>query len=138
MRHRAWALLLLIPAALLALDVWASPFLGFHSHLVVDGTPKRFVATIVRAGRADARGSIWLDNVYLVSWLLVVPRTLRMGLDRWCPDRRRRFGWWSATPRLALLGGVLGLATNAVALSLAGRESPPTLDPETALLLHLT
>lgn len=127
MRHRGWGLLLLLPAALFAAMLWRTPFSTFHSHLVFAGTPKRFAATIVRAGRADARGAIWLDNVFVLSWLLVVPRLMRAGLERWCPERRRRFGFWYLSPRFALIAAALAVVENVTALALVGKHTPPTL-----------
>lgn len=126
MRHRAWALLLLVPTAVLVVAVLRAPFPTFHQHLSLAGTPDRFAATVVRAGRADARGALWLDNLLVVTFLAVVPRLLRIGLARWAPERRHQFGWWYLAPRCAVAAGVLDLVENGVALSLVGRQRPST------------
>lgn len=126
MRQRAWALLLLVPAAVFAVVVFTAPFPAFHQHLYLSGTPGRFAGTVVRAGRADARAALWLDNVFVVSWVAVAPRLLRAGLERWAPERRRSHGVWRAAPTVAVLAGVFDLAENGLALALAGKLRPAT------------
>jgi hypothetical protein len=123
-RQRAWGLLVLVPAAVFALVVINAPFSSFHLDLYVAGTPARFAATVVRAGRSDARAALWLDNVFVVSWLVTAPRLLRAGLVRWAPERRRSFGVWRATPMLAMAAGVLDLIENALSLALVGKLRP--------------
>src|SRR5687768_13544173 len=98
MRHRAWALLLVVPAAVFVVVVLTAPFPNFHQRLVTSGSRERFVAAVVRAGRADARGALWLDNVFVIAWLAVVPRLLRIGLVRWAPGPRHRLGPWRHAP----------------------------------------
>jgi hypothetical protein len=117
-------LLLLVPATIFAVLVLRSPFGGFHHHLVLAGTPRRFVTTVVRAGRADARGAIWLDNVFVLSWALVVPRLLRAGLSRWAPERRHLFGLWGHAPRIALYAAATDVAENVLSLAIVGKPVP--------------
>jgi hypothetical protein len=125
-RRRAWAWLLVVPAAMFVLVAATAPFSTFHHHLYLSGTPQRFAATVVRAGRSDARAALWLGNVFALSWLLVVPRCLRAGLDRWAPERRRLVPLWRAAPTVALLAGCVALLGNALALSQVGKRRPPT------------
>ena len=77
MRRRMWGWLLLVPAALFLAEIVTAPFSGFHQHLSFAGTPGRFAGTVVRAGRSNARAALWFDNVFVVSWLLVVPQLLQ-------------------------------------------------------------
>lgn len=128
MRHRAWGLLLLVPAVTIVMAIVTAPFPAFHQHLFVAGTPDRFAATVVRAGRADARGALWVDNLVVVIWMLIVPRLLRAGVERWAPERRRRFGFWRLTPACALAGGALGLIENMIALTMIGKVAPATAE----------
>jgi len=125
-RNRSWAFLLLVPAAIFAVLILRSPFGGFHHHLVLAGTPRRFVATVVRAGRADARGAIWLDNVFVLGWVLVVPRLLRAGLGRWAPERRHLYGLWCHAPRIALYAAAADVIENVLSLAIIGKPLPPT------------
>ena len=125
MRHRAWGLLVLVPAALFAMVVVTAPFELFHFDLSTAGSPGRFAAVVVRAGRSDARGSLWIDNVFVLSWLLIVPALLRAGVRRWAPERRREFGIWVHMPLVALAAGEADIAENVLSLFLAGKTSPP-------------
>lgn len=127
MRHRAWVWLLVVPVAVFSAVVVTSPFVAFHPQLTFAGRPDRFVETVVRAGRSDARAALWLDNLFWVSWLLTVPRLLRVGLERWAPEGRRMVAVWMASPRLAVAAGAWGLAGNALALFAAGKSQPPAL-----------
>ena len=126
MRRRAWAWLLVVPAALFVLVSVSAPFATFHQHLYLSGTPQRFAATVVRAGRSNARAALWLDNVFALSWVLIVPRCLTAGLERWAPERRGLVPLWRAAPRVALLAGCVDLLENALALSQVGKTRPPT------------
>jgi hypothetical protein len=126
-------MLLVLPAAMFVVVATTAPFAAFHQQLTLAGTPGRFAATVVRAGRSDARAALWLDNVFVASWLLVVPRLTRIGLERWAPERRRMVRWWRAGPRFALFAGVADLAENALSLALVGKRRPPT-----GLVLALT
>lgn len=125
MRHRAWGLLVLVPAALFAIVVVTAPFESFHFNLSTAGSPGRFSAVVVHAGRSNARGSLWIDNVFVVSWLLIVPALLRAGVRRWAPERRREFGIWVHMPLVALAAGEADIAENVLSLFLAGKTSPP-------------
>ncbi|MCU1361012.1 MAG: hypothetical protein JWN99_2301 [Ilumatobacteraceae bacterium] len=124
MRQRAWGLLVLVPASVFAVVLLSAPFTAFHVDLYLAGTPGRFAATVVRAGRSDARAALWLDNVFVATWLLTAPRLLRAGLMRWAPERRRSFGVWRATPVLATAAGVLDLIENVLSLALVGKNRP--------------
>ncbi len=124
MRRRAWAWLLLVPACALVAVVVFSPFVLFHPQLSFAGSPDRFVDTVVRAGRSDARAALWLDNLFLVSWLVTVPRLLRVGLDRWAPESRRTVGLWMASPRLSVAAAVGALVGNALVLFASGKSQP--------------
>lgn len=126
MRHRAWGWLLLIPGIMAVLVVVLAPFHSFHQHLDLAGTPDRFAATVVRAGRADARAARWLDNLFVLSWVLVVPRLLRAGCDRWAPERRRLVPRWRVAPKVALFAGAADLVQNVLALSMVGKRQPAT------------
>lgn len=126
MRQRGWGWLLLVPAAMAVVVSLRSPFGSFHQHLALAGTPDRFAATVVRAGRSDARGSLWLDNLFVLSWVATVPRLLRAGLDRWAPERRRMVARWRHAPRVALFAAAADLVQNALALALVGKRQPPT------------
>lgn len=127
-RQRAWGLLVLVPALLFVVVVFAAPYNAFHIDLYLSGTPDRFAATVVRAGRSDARASLWLDNVFVLSWWLIVPRLLRAGLMRWAPERRRSFGVWRATPMLAIAAAMLDFVENALSLASVGKLRPsPTM-----------
>ena len=117
---------MLVPAAVFALVMVTAPFTAFHVDLYLAGTPGRFAATVVRAGRSDARASLWLDNVFVLTWLLTVPRLLRAGLTRWAPERRRSFGVWRATPALAGIAGLLDLIENGLSLTMVGYPRPAT------------
>ena len=119
-------MLLALPAAMFVVVATTAPFTAFHQHLTLAGTPGRFAATVVRAGRSDARAALWLDNVFVASWLLVAPRLARLGLERWAPERRRMVRWFRDGPRLAVLAGVADLAENALSLALVGKRRPPT------------
>jgi hypothetical protein len=123
-KHRGWGLLLVIPAALWFAGVMTLPFESFHQQLVLSGTPGRFADTVVTAGRADTRAALWLDNLFVVSWLVVVPRLLREGLGRWGHERWRISGWWIAAPQVAFAAGALDLVGNGVSLYLAGKTDP--------------
>jgi hypothetical protein len=125
-RRRAWAWLLVVPAVMFVLVAATAPFPAFHQHLYLSGTPQRFAATVVRAGRSNARAALWLDNVFALSWLLVAPGCLRAGLDRWAPERRRLVPLWRAAPMVALMAGCVDLLENALALSQVGKSRPPT------------
>ena len=127
MRHRAWSLLLIVPAALLVITQLRAPFPAFHQHLTLAGTPERFAATVVRAGRSNARGALWIDNAFATSWLVVVPRLLRAGLERWAPERRRLGRLWLVSPVVAVAAGVADLVENAMSLFLVGKERPSTV-----------
>jgi hypothetical protein len=120
-----WGWLLLVPAVLFLAEVVTAPFSGFHQHLSFAGTPGRFAGTVVRAGRSNARAALWFDNVFVVSWLLIVPRLLQAGRDRWAPERRTMFGPWPVMPSVAVAAGVADLFENALALSIVGKSSPP-------------
>jgi hypothetical protein len=120
-----WGWLLLVPAALFLAELATAPFSGFHQHLSFAGTPGRFAGTVVRAGRSNARAALWFDNVFVVSWLLVVPRLLQAGRDRWAPERRTMFGPWPVMPSVAVAAGLADLFENALALSIVGKSSPP-------------
>ncbi len=133
MRHRRAAWLLVVPAGLLALVALTSPYPFFHQHLNLAGSPGRFAATVVRAGRADARAALWLDNVFAASWLLIVPAALRSGLRRWAPERRRLVPLWRAAPGVAAAAGVADLIGNGLGLYAVGLADPPT-----GVLLALT
>lgn len=124
MRRRAWGWLLAVPVLMLGLVLVRSPFPSFHQHLMLAGTPDRFAATVVRAGRADARAALWLDNLFVLSWVSVVPRLLRAGLERWAPERRRLVAAWRVAPRLALFVGFGDLVQNVLALALVGKRQP--------------
>lgn len=126
MRQRAWGLLVLVPAAVFVVALIAGPYTAFHVDLSLAGTPDRFAATVVRAGRSDTRAALWLDNVFIVAWMLTVPRLLHAGLVRWAPERRRSFGVWRATPVMAALAGALDLAGNVLSLAMVGKLRPPT------------
>jgi hypothetical protein len=132
-RQRAWGLLVLVPALVFAVVLVAAPFTAFHLDLYLAGTPARFAATVVRAGRSDARAALWLDNVFVLTWVLTAPRLLRAGLVRWAPERRRSFGVWRATPTLALVAALLDLVENAVSLALVGK-----LRPASAMILAVS
>jgi hypothetical protein len=125
-RHRAWAMLLVIPAAMFAVMRLTIPFSNFFQHLSLAGTPDRFAATVVRAGRSNARASLWIDNVFVLSWVLVIPRLLRIGSQRWAPERRRMHGRWRAAPRVALLAASVDLIENIFSLALVGKRQPST------------
>ncbi len=101
-----------------------APFDVFHLHLTLAGTSHRFYETVVRAGRADARGALWLANVFAISWTLVVPRLLRTGLERWAPERRQQVGWWRRAPRVAVAAGVFDLIRTVAALTIVGKQAP--------------
>lgn len=124
MRARPWAFLLAVPATVYVLLVLRSPFPGFHEHLVLAGSPQRFADTVVRAGRADARGALWFDNLFVLSWVLVVPRLLAAGLTRWAPERRQLFGFWRHAPRIALAAAAFDIAENLLALAIVGKRLP--------------
>jgi hypothetical protein len=126
-------MLLALPAVMFVVVATTAPFAAFHQQLTLSGTPSRFAATVVRAGRSDARAALWLDNVFVASWLFVAPRLARAGLERWAPERRRMVRWWRAGPRLALAAGLTDLAENALSLALVGKRRPPT-----GLVLALT
>ncbi|MCB1001899.1 MAG: hypothetical protein KDB40_21585 [Acidimicrobiales bacterium] len=126
MRRRGWGWLLAVPAVLAALVVTTAPFPSFHQHLALAGTPDRFAATVVRAGRADARAALWLDNLFVLAWVAVVPRLLRSGLERWAPERRRLVQAWRLAPRVALFAGAADSAQNVLALALVGKRQPET------------
>ncbi len=126
MRHRAWGWLLVVPATLSLLVVALAPFRSFHQHLSLAGTPDRFAATVVRAGRSDARAALWLDNVFVLSWVLIVPRLLRAGLQRWAPERRRMVTRWMVAPRIALFAAAGDLVQNVLALAMVGKRQPAT------------
>ena len=126
MRRRAWGWSLLIPATMAVLVAVLSPFPSFHQHLSLAGTPDRFAATVVRAGRSDARAALWLDNLFVLSWVLVVPRLLRAGRERWAPERRSMSTRWSVAPTVALAAGTADLVQNALSLALVGRRQPAT------------
>ncbi|MEX1106701.1 MAG: hypothetical protein WEB78_10915, partial [Ilumatobacteraceae bacterium] len=113
-------------AALFVLVAATAPFATFHQDLYLSGTPQRFAATVVRAGRSNARGALWLDNVFALSWLLIAPRCLRAGLERWAPERRCLVPIWRAAPTVALLAGCVDLLENVLALSQVGKRRPPT------------
>ena len=125
MRRRMWGWLLLVPAALFLAELATAPFPGFQQHLSFAGTPGRFAGTVVRAGRSNARAALWFDNVFVVSWLVVVPRLLQAGRDRWAPERRTMFGPWPVMPSVAVAAGVADLFENALALSIVGKSTPP-------------
>jgi hypothetical protein len=120
-----WGWLLLVPAVLFLAEIVTAPFSGFHQHLSFAGTPGRFAGTVVRAGRSNARAALWFDNVFVVSWLLVVPQLLQAGRDRWAPERRTMFGPWPVMPSVAVAAGLADLFENALALSIVGKSSPP-------------
>ncbi|MGE3588416.1 MAG: hypothetical protein AB7L17_11895 [Ilumatobacteraceae bacterium] len=126
MRHRAWGLLVVVLAAVFVAVNLAAPFNAFHLDLYLAGTPPKFVATVVKAGRSDARAALWLDNVFVLSWLFIAPRLLRAGLVRWAPERRRSFGVWVATPTMAVGAAVLDLVENVFSLAMVGKVRPPT------------
>lgn len=126
MRTRAWGWLVLLPLAVGVAVVATAPFLAFHPDLVLAGTPGRFAATVVRAGRSDARTALWFDNVFAVVWLLTVPALLRVGRDRWAPQRRAAVGWWRHAPAVAVAAGLCNLVENSVALALVGKGRPGT------------
>ncbi|TPW11700.1 MAG: hypothetical protein FD127_3082 [Acidimicrobiaceae bacterium] len=126
MRHRAWGLLVLVPAAMFVTVLVFSPFRSFHIDLYLSGTPARFAAVVVRAGRSNARGALWLDNIFVLSWLTLVPPLLRAGLQRWAPERRRVFGTWSYMPAIAVAAAVVDLVENALSLFLVGKARPPS------------
>jgi len=125
-RRRAWGWLVLIPATMAVLVAVLAPFPSFHQHLSLAGTPDRFAATVVRAGRSDARAALWLDNLFVLSWVLVVPRLLRAGSERWAPERRAMLTRWLVAPTVALAAGAAGIAQNALALAMVGRRQPAT------------
>jgi hypothetical protein len=125
-RHRAWGWLLLIPATMAVLVAVLAPFPSFHQHLSLAGTTDRFASTVVRAGRSDARAALWLDNLFVLSWVLVVPRLLRAGSERWAPERRSMSTRWLVAPRIALAAGAADLVQNALALTMVGRRQPAT------------
>ncbi|MFZ4812338.1 MAG: hypothetical protein ACOYL9_13440, partial [Ilumatobacteraceae bacterium] len=127
MRRRSWGWLLALPAALATIVVLTAPFSGFHQQLLLAGTPGRFTAAVVRGGRSNARLALWLVNVFALAWLLTVPRAMRAGLERWSPERRRTVPLWLVAPSLAIAGGWVILAGNAVALFLVGKGRPPTV-----------
>jgi len=126
-RSRAWSLLLVLPALALLVALTAEPVRSFHVDLALAGTPGRFADVVVRAGRADARGAMWLANLVALAWLATVPRVLRAGVERWAPERRRLLGPWRHAPAVALAAGVLDLGRNALALATIGRADPPSL-----------
>ncbi len=126
MRRRAWGWLLVLPAVMALVVSTRSPFPSFHQHLGLAGTPDRLAATVVRAGRSDARGALWLDNLFVLAWVAVVPRLLRAGLERWAPERRRMPARWNLGPRVALFAGLADLVQNSVALALVGKQEPAT------------
>jgi hypothetical protein len=126
-RSRAWAWLLLVPACAFGVVVATSPFVLFHPQLSFAGSPDRFVDAVVRAGRSDARAALWIDNVFLVSWLVTVPRLVGAGLDRWAAEERRANALWMASPRLAVAAAVAGLVGNGLALFAAGKSEPPVV-----------
>ncbi len=126
MRSRAWGWLLLVPVTLSLLVVALAPFRSFHQHLALAGTPDRFAATVVRAGRSDARAALWLDNVFVLSWVLIVPSLLTAGLRRWAPERRRLATIWMRAPRVALFAAAFDLAQNVLALAMVGKRQPAT------------
>jgi hypothetical protein len=125
-RHRAWGLLVLVPAAMFIVVLIDAPYTTFHPDLYLSGSPDRFAAVVVSAGRSDARGALWLDNLFVLSWLAVVPRLLRAGLQRWAPERRRLFGVWVRMPAIALAAAVTDAFENALSLFLVGKTAPPT------------
>jgi hypothetical protein len=116
--------LLVVPVVIGLLVATLSPFRSFHQHLGLAGTPDRFAATVVRAGRSDARGALWLDNLFVLSWVIVIPRLLRAGLERWAPERRRMPVRWRLSPRIALFAGLADLVQNSLALALVGKQEP--------------
>ena len=124
MRSRAWGWLLAVPLALSLLVLALAPFRSFHQHLSLAGTPDRFAATVVRAGRSDARAALWLDNMFVLSWLVIVPRLMRAGLERWAPERRRLVTRWMIAPRIALFAGAGDLVQNVLALAMVGKRQP--------------
>ena len=126
-RHRAGGLLLLLPAAMFVAVIIAGPYATFHPDLTLAGSPGRFAAVVVRAGRSNARAALWLENLFVLSWVMVVPRLLRSGLQRWAPERRRAFGWWMHMPGIALGAGALGLVVNGLALFGVGKAQPATV-----------
>ena len=119
-------MLLALPVAMFVVVATTAPFPAFHQQLTLAGTPGRFAATVVRAGRSDARAALWLDNVFVATWLLVAPRLLLIGLQRWAPERRRMVRWWRAAPQLAALAGMTDLVENTISLALVGKRRPPT------------
>lgn len=125
MRRRAWGWLLAIPLALFLTVTLTEPFALFHLHLDLAGTPGRFAGTAVRAGRSDARAALWLDNVFAIAWLAIVPGLLQAGRDRWTPERRTMFGTWAMVPALAVAAGVADLVENLLALAAVGKDHPP-------------
>ena len=126
MRHRAWGWLVLVPVTMSMLVMALAPFRSFHQHLALAGTPDRFAATVVRAGRSDARAALWLDNLFVLSWVVIVPRLLRAGLERWAPERRRMVSRWMVAPTVALFAGAGDLVQNVLALTMVGKRQPAT------------
>ncbi len=126
MRHRAWGWLVLVPVTMSLLVMAFAPFRSFHQHLALAGTPDRFAATVVRAGRSDARAALWLDNLFVLSWVVIVPRLLRAGLERWAPERRRMVSRWMVAPTVALFAGAGDLVQNVLALTMVGKRQPAT------------
>jgi hypothetical protein len=107
-----------------AIGVAGAPYPSFHPDLYLSGTPGRFAAIVVRAGRSNARESLWLDNLFVLSWLVIVPRLMRAGLQRWAPERRRLFGPWGRMPAVAIVAGTLDLVENGLSLFLVGKDHP--------------